>query len=87
MTAASDFIAVAGRVITRTATAVLFAAGNHASFGTWLPRAFLHPEDDRGLDAMILCHDTTLRVRRWKAEQAGLLPAKATGPDLLDGTR
>lgn len=38
----------------------------------WLPRALLHPDDDKALDGAFTGEPRTLRILKWKADALGL---------------
>lgn len=54
----------------------------------WLPRALLHPDDNKALDGAFTGEPRALRIQKWKADALGLTSSKhdtAAVADLFGG--
>lgn len=76
----NDFVMVRGKVEAVRDGAVLFSVGAMVSRAAWIPRSLVHADDNKRLDdimadmrAQLRPHpvEFSLRIQRWKADDAG----------------
>lgn len=50
----------------------------------WLPRSMIRIDDDKGLDGALSGEARTLHVRKWKADELGLITARDASAAVAD---
>ncbi|MCB1502409.1 MAG: hypothetical protein KDK07_21945 [Bauldia sp.] len=58
--------------------AILVDRGRNDRERVWIPRSVLFGPDDRRIESQAIDAEFKVRVRRWKADELGLVPDKNT---------
>ena len=86
MTAGDDYVTVSTVLRSVGPRSIFVDRRSGAAFHhVCIPRSLLHGADDLALDRMFVGEEVKLRIRRWKAEQLGLLEDRPPGQKELFG--